>query len=178
MRSGACMLVAGVTLAGCSPAPMTITVGAQSFTVRDQGYYRTTGVDFCMAGAPVQMKLDFVDYAFICDGTTPPQRDGAVAHLELTIVLAMNDFMMRDPRKPFVVGKADCTNGPTAEAIATLLHYAPNAKQPDPNPPEADSGTVQLTQYPSDPAKPWVGTMDLGFGGQRVKQAFSMYACN
>jgi hypothetical protein len=173
----ASMLLAGVIMAGCNAAPVQVTVGSQTLTVHDQGYYMTSGVDYCMAGAPGQMKLDFVDYNFICDPRNQPQRDPAVQHLELQVVLSMNN-PQRDPRQPYVVGKADCANGPTSEAIAFFLHYPANSTTPDNGPVQADSGSVQFTQYPTDKAKPWVGTMDLAFGSQHVKQSFSIYACN
>jgi hypothetical protein len=176
MTARACMLVAGVMVAGCNAAPVQLTVGSQTLTVHDQGYYHTDGVDYCNAGAPGQTMLDFVDYNFICDPRNQPQRDPAVQHLELQIVLSMNN-PQRDPYMPYTVGMADCTNGPTMEAIARFLHYPANASKPDTTV-QANSGTVQFTATPTDKGKPWVGTMDLVFGSQHVKQAFSIYACN
>jgi hypothetical protein len=172
----ACMLLAGVVLAGCNAAPVQFTVGAQTLTVHDQGYFLTNGVDYCNAGAPRQMKLDFVDYNFICDPRNQPQRDPAVPHLELAVVLSMNNTL-RDLLKPFVVGPADCANGPTSEAIGFFLHYPANSTKPDMTV-QATSGSVQFTETPADKGKPWVGTMDLAFNAQHVKQAFSIYACN
>jgi hypothetical protein len=163
-------------LAGCGGSPVTLTIGSQSLTIQDQGYFTTNGVDYCMAGAPKQMLLKFVDYNYICDPKNQPERDPGVAHLELDIILSMNN-PLRDPRQPYVVGHADCVNGPTAEAIAELVHYAPNGKSPDTTT-QADSGSVTFTSYPTDRTLPWVGTYDLTFGSSHVKQPFTIYACN
>jgi hypothetical protein len=176
MRAAISFTAVAVALAGCNAAPVTITVGSQTMTVLDEGYYTTTGVDYCMAGAPNQMLLKFVDYNYICDPKNQPERDPAVQHLELDIILSMNN-PLRDPKQPYVVGTADCTNGPTAEAIAEFIHFPANAKTPD-STTQADSGNVTFTQYPTNRSLPWVGTFDLVFGAQTVKQAFTIYACN
>lgn len=165
-----------VSLAGCGGSPVTLTIGSQSLTIQDQGYYTTNGVDYCMAGAPKQMLLKFVDYNFICDPKNQPERDPGREHLELDIILSMNN-PLRDPRLPYTVGRADCTNGPTAEAIAELVHFPPNGKAPDTTT-QADSGSVTFTSYPTDRTKAWAGTYDLVFGGSHVKEPFTIYACN
>ena len=163
-------------VAGCGSSPVTITVGTQTLTIKDEGYFTTSGVDYCAAAAPGEMLLDFVDFNFLCDPKNPPERDKAVPHTELQIVLSMNN-PLRDPRKPYVVGVADCQNGPTAEAIGRFLHYPPNSTQPDMTM-QATSGNVTITQFPSDKTKPWVGTYDLVFNNTHVKEAFTIYACN
>jgi hypothetical protein len=170
--------VAACLLCGCGSSSQQFTVDGHTMTVLDQGYFTTSGVDYCMAGAPGQMLIDFVDYNYICDPHHQPQRDPAVQHYELQIVLSMNN-PQRDPFMPYQVGPADCTNGPTMEAIVRFLHYPANAKSPDTTT-QADSGTVTITKpLPVNKAQnPLLGNFDAVFGGTHLKSTFSIYACN
>ncbi len=162
-------------LAGCGQSPVQVTVGGRMLTALDQGYFTTTGTQYCNAAAPGELMLDFVDYNYICDPHNPPQRDPALSHMELQLVLAQDPNL--NPARAYVVGTADCTNGPTAEAIARFLHYPPNSKMPDVTT-QADSGTVTLSSFPKDRTKAIVGSFDLVYGATHVKSSFSVYACN
>jgi len=179
------LLVAATALVavGCGKSEPSYKVGAQSLTVRDQGYYYTDGhFDFCPGGGAGQMLLDFVDYNFICDPTHPSERDPLLPHTELRIILTIGvapDFnanMAYPTMKPFEVMQADCETA-GAPAVAQFLHFSPGIDKAD-QVITAGSGSVTITQFDPTKAKPLKGSFDLRFGGDQVKDSFTLFNCN
>jgi hypothetical protein len=175
----AAMLVAG----GCGKGTGTYTVGGNTLTVRDSGYYYTDGrFDFCPGGGAGQLLIDFVDYNYICDPTHAPERDVALPHLETRIVLTIGvapDFNTNGAyptMKPYDVMPADCQND-GAPAIGQFLQYTAGLDKAS-SVALASSGTVTITQFDPTKAKPLKGSFDLRFGGDQVKDSFQLFNCN
>jgi len=179
----ASLVMAALLVVGCGKGTPTYKVGVNSLSVRDSGYYYTDGhFDFCQGGGAGQMLLDFVDYDFICDPMHPAARDSQLPHIELRIILTIGvapDFNANTAyptMKPYEVQTADCVTA-GAPAVAQFLHFTPGLDKPD-STVTASSGSVTITQFDPTKAKPLKGSFDLRFGGDQVKDSFSLFNCN
>ena len=164
----------------------TITVGGDTFTVHDEGYFFADGEDYCPAGGAGQMMLDFVDYQFICDPAHPPDKATGSPHLELRIILTMGpspDFgthpNMGLPYDSTAGVTPDCMNGPGDAIVAELLHYPDGNANTVPDRVEyADSAHLLFTFFDKTKVKPNTGNYDLKFAAGEVKNSFSIASCN
>ena len=171
-------------VAGCGGGAKTFDVAPYSLAVADEGYFITTGTDYCStANSPGQMLIDFVDFDFLCDPTHPQARDKNVAHTEMRIILNIGvapDFNNNYPGTrmsvPYPIVPGDCTNG-LGSNQAQFLHYPPMETTPD-MVIEADSGSVSISQFDVTKTKPLMGQFDLHFGGKEIKDTFKLFSCN
>jgi hypothetical protein len=181
MRSSLIVVGLTVALVGCGGGTPTYSAAGYSVTVGDQGYYSYSDSFACRAGGVGELVLDFVDYNYICDPSNPPQRADNIEHVTLQIILTIGlppDYAPHYPTKaPYEVGKANCIDGPTSPAIVQFLHYAPGGQTPD-KVVQADSGSVTIAQFQPDKSKPLKGTFDVMFGGEHLKDSFSLESCN
>lgn len=177
--------VATTTLAaGCGGGAKTYHVGTYDLPVADEGYFVTTGTDYCStAGSPGQMMIDFVDFDFLCDPSHPQARDMNVAHTELRIILNIglppdydNNYPGTRNSVPYPITPGNCTNGLGSDQ-AQFLHYPPMETTPD-MVIEADSGSVAISQFDTSKTKPLMGEFDLHFGSKEVKDTFKLFSCN
>jgi hypothetical protein len=180
MRTLGLLMLAGATV-GCGGGSVTYSAAGYNLTVGDQGSFWSSGVDECAAGGTGQILLDFVDFSYLCDPTHPSQRSASASHIEMQIILTIGqppDYNLHYPTMgPYEVGHADCKNGPTSPAIAQMLHYPPSTTTAD-RVVQADSGTVNITQFDATKMKPLTGRFDLKFGADEVKDSFTIYNCN
>ncbi|MDB4965564.1 MAG: hypothetical protein JWN44_1253 [Myxococcales bacterium] len=177
------IVLAALLVVGCGKGTPTYKAGANVLTVQDSGYYYTDNhFDFCPGGGAGQLLIDLVDYNFICDPTHPSERDVQLPHLEMRIILTIGvapDFNVNGAyptMKPYEVQPADCQTG-GAPAVAQFLHYTAGVTQPD-SVVAASSGSVTITQFDPTRTKPLKGSFDLHFGGDQVKDSFSLFNCN
>ena len=184
MRTITLLLTLGVV--GCGGSGNTVTVGSDTFTVRDEGYFYSDGHDYCAAGGNGQMMLDFVDYDFICDPTHQPDKAPGSPHLELRIILTQGPLPdhgthpnMGLPYDTTPGVTPDCANGPGDIIVGQLLHYPDGNAGTVPDRIEyADTAHLQFTFYDPTKMKPNTGNYDLKFGGGEVKSNFTIAACN
>ena len=179
--------LAALLVVGCSSGT-TITVGADTFTVRDQGYYYSDSHDFCANGGAGQMMLDFVDYDFICDPTHTPDRAPGSPHVELRIILTQGPLPdhLTHPNMglpydstPGVTPDCNAANGSGDTIIGEIVHYPDGNAGTMPDRIEyANSAHLQFTFYDPTKAKPNQGNYDLKFGGSEIKHSFTIAACN
>jgi hypothetical protein len=171
---------------GCGGGGSTVTVGSDTFEIKDEGYFFTNGTDFCATGGLGQMKLAFVDYDFICDPTHPPDKAPNSPHLELQIILTQGpapDFgthpNMGLPYDSTPGVTPNCETGSGDVIVGRLVHY-PNGN--DGTAPDriqyASSAHLQFTFFDKTKAKPNQGNYDLKFGVSEVKGSFTIAACN
>lgn len=178
----ACLLVVG-----CGGSGNEITVGGDSFTVRDQGYFFSDSPVYCMGGGAGQMMLDFVDYNYICDPTHTPDKAPLSPHLELRIILTQG-LSPTFGTHPNMGLPYDSTPGITPNCamqgggdtiVAQLLHYPDgNAGTAPDRIQYATSAHLLFTSFDATKAKPNTGNYDLKFGASEVKNTFSIAACN
>ena len=180
------LLAAALLVVGCGGSGSTISVGGDSFTVHDQGYFYSDGRDYCANGGAGQMMLDFVDYNFICDPGHTPDKAPLSPHLELRIILTQGPLPdhlthpnMGLPYDSTAGVTPSCEMGPGDVVIGQLLHY-----------PDGNAGTVPdriqyttsahllFTQYDATKMKPNQGNYDLKFGASEVKGSFTIASCN
>lgn len=180
------ILLAALSLIGCGGSSQTITVGSDTFTVADEGYFYTEGTDYCATGGMGQMKLAFVDYNYICDPAHTPDKAPNSPHLELDIILTLGlppDYAthpnMGLPYDSTPGVTPDCETGTGDVIIGRLLHY------PDGNPASAPdrieyatSAHLLFTLFDKTKAKPNQGNYDLKFGTSEVKGSFTIASCN
>jgi hypothetical protein len=172
-----------MVIAGCGGGSTSYDVGTYSLNVADKGYFLTLGNDFCTTGTDGQLKLDFVDFDFICDPKHPQQRDANVAHVEMQIILNIGtpptydgNFPGTSKSVPYPIEKGDCVNG-LGSSQAHFFHYAPQSTTPDMDI-QADSGSVSISQFDATGVKPMMGKFDLHFGAKEVKDTFSIFSCS
>jgi hypothetical protein len=180
------ILLAALAVAGCGSGGQTIKVGGKEMTIRDQGYFYSDTSDYCTAGGAGQMMLDFVDYNFICDPGHPPQKDPEAPHTELRIILTQGPLPdhlthpnMGLPYDSDPSVMPNCDTGPGDVILAQFLHF-PNGHdgvQPD-GIQYATSAHLQFSEYDPTKSKPNKGSFDLKFGGDEVKQSFTIFNCN
>jgi hypothetical protein len=180
------LLLACLTAIGCGGSGSTVTVGQDSFDIRDEGYYFTEGSDYCANGGLGQMKLAFVDYNFICDPGHPPDKAPNSPHLELDIILTQGtspDFathpnmMLPYDSTPGVM--ANCEQGSGDAIVARIVHYPDGNDGTVPDRIQyATSAHLQFTSYDKTKMKPNQGNYDLKFGVSEVKGSFTIAACN
>jgi hypothetical protein len=177
------ILPIAMVVAGCGGGSSSYDVGTYSLNVADKGYFITEGNDFCATGSVGQLKLDFVDYDFICDPANPPARDANVAHVEMQIILNIGtpptyngNYPGTRNAVPYPIEMGDCTNGAGLNQ-AHFLHYAPQSTTPDADI-QADSGSVAISQFDPKAVKPMKGKFDLHFGGKEVKDTFEIFSCS
>jgi hypothetical protein len=183
-------ILGALVLAGCGGGDKTYSVGGNTLTVRDQGYYYTDGTDYCATGGLGQMMLDFVDYNYICDPSHTPQKDATGPHAELRIILTVGLASQGYPTHPNMGLPYDSTPGVTPNCtagsggtgdliIGEFLHY-PNGN--DGTPPDsiqyATSAHLLFTQFDKTKMKPNQGNFDLKFGATELKDSFSIDSCN
>lgn len=172
--------------AGCGGDQAQFEAGGIALVAQDEGYYYTTGNDYCPAAAhPGQLLLDWVDHANLCNSDTVPV-DTMSEHTEFRIVLNVGvapDWLGHYPgiqKDPYMVQPGSCELGGQGSSQAMLMHYAIGGAVD--NTVEAQSGTVQFTQFSTDGSKPLEGDMNLTFnaGGKTtvIKKSFKLYACN
>ena len=170
--------------AGCGGGAKTFDVATYSLAVADEGYFTTTGTDYCStAGSPGQMLIDFVDFDFLCDPSHPQARDKDVPHTELRIILNIGtapsyngNFPGTRNSVPYPITPGDCTNGLGSDQ-AQFLHYPAMETTPD-MVIEADSGSVSISQFDATKQKPLMGEFDLHFGAKQLKDTFKLFSCN
>lgn len=173
---------------GCGGSGSQVSVGQDSFTIRDEGYFFSDGTDYCMNGGLGQMMLSFVDYNFICDPTHTPDKAPNSPHLQLDIILTMGpspDFGTHPnmglpyDSTPGVTPDCEAPNGSGDLIVARIVHY-PDGNQgtvPD-RITYATSAHLQFTSFDKTKAKPNTGNYDLKFGASEVKNSFSIASCN
>jgi hypothetical protein len=182
------MIVGAIALGGCGgDGGQTFKIAGKSLQVRDQGYYVTDGADYCARGGLGQMMLRFVDYNFICDPGHAAQKDPNAAHTELRIILTMGPAdqgfpIHPDQRMPFDSDPSltpDCDNGPGDLIIGEFRHYpngmdgtAPDAIQ------YATQAHLQFSEFDKTKMMPNKGNFELHFGGDVVKDDFTIFSCN
>jgi len=180
----AILLFGALGIIGCGDSHPNFTVGGNTMTVQDQGYFITDSrFDYCQGGGQGQLVLDFVDYNFLCDPMHSPDKAPESPHVELRIILITGpspDYLTHYPTlmPPFQVGTADCvTTG--APAVAQFLHF-PNGHQGTvaDSTVVAGSGTVTITQFDPTKKMPIKGSFDLKFGGDELKNDFTLFSCN
>jgi hypothetical protein len=180
------ILLALLTMSGCGGSGATITVGGDSFTVHDEGYFYSDSHDYCLNGGAGQMMLAFVDYNFICDPTHPPDKAPNAPHLELDIILtqgALPDHLthpnMGLPYDSTAGVMPNCETGSGDVIVARLVHYPDgNAGTVPDRIQYASSAHLQFTSYDETKAKANTGNYDLKFGASEVKNSFTIATCN
>jgi hypothetical protein len=180
--------LAGLLLVGGCGGDKTITVGANTLTVRDQGYFYSDSHDYCDAGGAGQMMLDFVDYNFLCDPQHAPQKDPEAPHVELRIILTQGPLPdhlthpnMGLPYDSTLGATPSCdVGGAGADIIIGQFRHYPNGH--DGTAPDqilyANSAHLLFTQYDPTKMKPNEGNYELHFGADTVKGSFSIFNCN
>lgn len=180
------LLFASLLVVGCGGSGTEISVGQDTFTVRDEGYFFTNGSDYCANGGLGQMMLSFVDYNFICDPTHTPDKAPNSPHLQLDIILTQGqspDFAthpnMGLPYDSTPGVQANCETGSGDAIVARIVHY-PNGN--DGTVPDriqyATSAHLLFTSFDKTKAKPNTGNYDIKFGASEIKNSFSIAACN
>lgn len=170
---------------GCGGNNDNFSAGGVTVNAQDEGYYYTTGDDFCAGGAIGQMELRWVDYPNLCNPKAPPDVNPAVQHTEFRIVLNVGTAPSwaghYPPMKndPYVISAGDCENPEVGAnpSVAEMITTPPMGS-PAVAPVYADSGTVQITGFEPDGSAPLTGTMDLKFGSTTIKKNFKLYSCN
>jgi hypothetical protein len=183
-RSRALLAVAALSVVvGCNNE-RRYSVGANSVTVRDEGSFYTDGhFDFCPGAGAGQLMLDFVDYKYLCDPNHTAELDPAIPRYELRIILTIgtapefNANGAYPTMKPYEAMAADCQVG-GAPAIAQWVHYSGNGTTTPDSVQTAGSGSVVITQFDPTRVKPLIGSFELHFGGDTVKDTFTLDACN
>jgi hypothetical protein len=173
-------------LVGCGGSGGTdITVGGETMTIRDQGYFYSDGHDYCPGGGAGQMMLDFVDYNFICDPNHPPDKAPNSPHDELRIILTMGPLPdhlthpnMGLPYDNDPTVTPNCDMGPGDVIIAEFVHYANGNAGTVPMIQYATKAHLQFTSYDETKMKPNTGNYDLKFGTSEVKGNFTIFNCN
>jgi hypothetical protein len=180
------ILLAALWVAGCGGSNTTFTVGGQTMTVRDSGYFYSDGHSYCPGGGAGQMMLDFVDYNYLCDPGHPPDKVPLSPHTELRIILTQGPLPdhlthpnMMLPYDSTAGVQPNCDSGPGDVIVGQFLHF------PDGNDgtlPDkvvyATSAHLQFTQYDTTKAKANSGSYDLKFGADEVKGSFTLFTCN
>ena len=180
------LLFACLWAVGCGGSGSTITVGSDSFTVHDEGYFFSDGHDYCPGGGAGQMMLDFVDYNFICDPTHPPDKAPNSPHFELRIILTQGpspDFGVHPnmglPYDSTPGLTPNCDMGPGDTIIGELVHYPNGNAGTVPDRVEyTTSAHLLFTFYDKTKAKPNQGNYDLKFPAGEVKNSFTIADCN
>lgn len=186
MRTTLLLTLGSLLAVGCGGSSNQITVGQDSFTVRDEGYFFTDGTDYCKNGGLGQMMLSFVDYNFICDPTHTPDKAPNSPHLQLDIILTMGtspDFgthpNMGLPYDSDPTVTANCETGSGDAIVARIVHY-PNGN--DGTVPDrieyATSAHLLYTSFDKTKARPNTGNYDIKFGSNEIKNSFSIASCN
>lgn len=171
---------------GCGGSGSTISVGGDSFSVRDEGYFYTDGTTYCTNGGAGQMMLSFVDYNFICDPTHQPDKAPNSPHEQLDIILTQGvspDHLthpnMGLPYDSTPGVTADCEKGSGDLIVARLVHYPDgNANTVPDRITYATTAHLLFTSYDATKAKPNTGNYDLKFPQGEVKNSFTIAACN
>ena len=180
------LLFASLLVVGCGGSGNEVTVGGDSFTIRDEGYFFTDGTDFCANGGLGQMMLSFVDYGFICDPGHPPDKAPGAPHLQLDIILTQGqapDFgthpNMGLPYDSTPGVSPNCETGSGDAIVARIVHYPDgNAGTVPDRIQYATSAHLLFTSFDKTKAKPNTGNYDLKFGASEVKSSFTIAACN
>ena len=180
------LAAAALLVIGCGGSGTTVTIGGDTFTIHDQGYFYSDAHDYCTFGGAGQMMLDFVDYNYICDPGHPPDKAPLSPHLELRIILtqgALPDHAthpnMMLPYDSTAGVTPNCAAGPGDLIIAQLLHYPDGNDGTVPDRIQyATSAHLQFTFYDPTKAKPNQGNYDLKFGASEVKSSFTIATCN
>jgi len=180
------ILLFALSLVGCGGSGSNITVGSDSFTVHDEGYFYTDGTTYCANGGAGQMMLSFVDYNYICDPTHTPDKAPNAPHEQLDIILtqgASPDHLthpnMGLPYDSTAGVTANCETGSGDVIVARLVHYPDGNDNTVPDRIQyATSAHLLFTQYDPTKAKPNQGNYDLKFGASEVKGSFTIAACN
>jgi hypothetical protein len=183
MRALALLTMVVATI-GCSNE-RHYSVGGNSLTVRDQGYFYTVGhFDFCPGAGAGQLLIDYVDYKYLCDPMHASELDPAIPRYELRVLLTIglapefNANGAYPTLAPYQVMAADCQIS-GAPAIAQWVHYPGNGTAVPDSVIPAASGTVKVTQFDPNKVKPLMGSFELRFpGGDEIKDTFSLEACN
>lgn len=180
------LLFASLVVVGCGGSGNEVTVGGDTFTIRDEGYFFTNGTDYCKNGGLGQMMLSFVDYNFICDPGHPPDKAPNSPHLQLDIILTTGqspDFAthpnMGLPYDSTLGTAPNCETGSGDLIVARIVHYPDgNAGTVPDRIQYATSAHLLFTSFDKTKAKPNTGNYDLKFGTSEVKNSFSIAACN
>jgi len=182
------LLFACLAVVGCGGGGNTVTVGGDSFEIKDEGYYFTNGSDYCANGGLGQMKLAFVDYNFICDPGHIPDKAPNSPHLELDIILtqgASPDFATHPNMSlpydstPGVTPNCEQAGGSGDLIVARLVHFPDGNDGTVPDRIQyATSAHLQFTSFDKTKTKPNQGNYDLKFGVSEVKGSFTIAACN
>ena len=180
------LLLASLLVVGCGGSGNEVSVGGDTFTIRDEGYFFTDGTDYCKNGGLGQMMLSFVDYNFICDPTHEPDKAPNSPHLQLDIILTQGpspDFAthpnMGLPYDSTAGVVANCETGSGDAIVARIVHYPDGNAGTVPDRIEyATSAHLLFTSFDKTKAKPNTGNYDLKFGASEVKSSFSIAACN
>ena len=180
------ILLGALLVVGCGGSDGTITVGGNTMTIRDSGYFYSDSHDYCAQGGAGQMMLDFVDYNFICDPSHTPDKAPTSPHTELRIILtqgALPDHLthpnMMLPYDSTSGVTPNCETGPGDVIVGQFLHYPDgNANTVPDQIIYASSAHLQFTQYDATMKTPNKGSYDLKFGANEVKGSFTIYNCN
>ena len=180
------LLIASLMVVGCGGSGNEVTVGGDTFTIRDEGYFFTNGTDYCANGGLGQMMLSFVDYNYICDPGHPPDKAPNSPHLQLDIILTTGtspDFAthpnMGLPYDSTLTTAPNCETGSGDLIVARIVHYPDgNAGTKPDRITYATSAHLLFTSFDKTKAKPNTGNYDLKFGTSEVKSSFTIAACN
>ncbi|HXU68130.1 MAG TPA: hypothetical protein VN947_02315 [Polyangia bacterium] len=184
MRTTILLLTLG--LVGCGGSGNQITVGGNSMTIRDEGYFYSDTPDYCPAGGAGQMMLDFVDYNYICDPSHAPDKAANAPHYELRIILTQGaapdhathpNMGLPYDNDPSVT--PNCQTGPGDVIVGEFLHYPDGNQGTQPDMVQyASTAHLQFTSFDPTKAKADTGNYDLHFGGSEVKGSFTIFNCN
>jgi hypothetical protein len=180
------LLFASLLVVGCGGSGSEISVGQDSFTVRDEGYFYSDGHDYCANGGNGQMMLSFVDFNYICDPTHPQDKAPNSPHLQLDIILTQGPLPdhlthpnMGLPYDSTPGVTPNCETGSGDVIVARIVHLPDgNAGTVPDRIQYATSAHLQFTSYDATKAKPNTGNYDLKFGSSEVKGSFTIAACN
>jgi len=167
--------------AGCGGNSGEIKAAGFTLDIGDQAYFSYANAQECAAGGVGELVLDLVDFNYLCDPQHPSGRNPGSSHTELKIIVTVGLPPMYSGSyptlAPYMVGTADCKNGPTSPAIGELLHYPANSTVPDMIK-QADSGSVNFTQFDPDKKKQLKGHYELHFDSDVIRSDFALDSCN